>query len=103
MHHTERLIKDKGRMKREKEKVRVALTNCGYPEWALKEEQQLGKRQKMMEEEMKGQGGKDRQEEPMKGFVVLLYMKGVTVRMQRAYRQHNIQLFCKARYTLEMP
>ena len=36
MNCTETLIKDEGRMKIEKEKVRVALRNCGYPEWALK-------------------------------------------------------------------
>ena len=28
-------------------------------------------------------------------------MKGVTERLQRAYKQHNIQLFCKARYTIQ--
>ena len=35
MHHAETLIKDKRRMKTKKEKVRVALSNCGYPEWVL--------------------------------------------------------------------
>ena len=27
-------------------------------------------------------------------------MKGVMERLQRAYQIHNIQLFCKARYTI---
>ena len=43
---------------------------------------------------------KDRQEEPMQAFVVLPYMKGVTVRLQRAYKQHSIQFFCKAGYVI---
>ena len=34
------------------------------------------------EGEVKGQGGKDRQEEPKKAFVVLAYMKGATERLQ---------------------
>ena len=28
-------------------------------------------------------------------------MKGVTERLYRAYKQHNIQLFCKAGYTIQ--
>ena len=43
MYHTKTLIKDKGRTKTEKERERVALRNCVYPEWALKEGEQLGK------------------------------------------------------------
>ena len=46
MHHVETLITDESRVKREKEKVSVHLRNCGYLEWALKEGEQLGKRQK---------------------------------------------------------
>ena len=45
MHHAETLIKDKSRVKTEKENVRVALMNCGYLEWALIEGEQIGKRQ----------------------------------------------------------
>ena len=52
MHHAETLIKGEGRVKIEKEKVRVALGNCGYHDWALKEWEQLGKRNKRREEEM---------------------------------------------------
>ena len=99
MHHAETLIKDEARVKIEKEKVRVALRNCGYPDWTLKEGEQLGKRKKRREEDMQEQDGEIRLEEPKKAFEVLPYMKGVTARLQRAYKQHNIQLICKARYT----
>ena len=54
------------------------MRNCGYPEWALKEGEQLGKRQKRRKEEMQGQGGMNDMGEPKKVFGVLLYMKGVT-------------------------
>ena len=49
---------------------------------------------------MKGRDVKDRQGQPKKAFVVLLYMKEVTERLQRAYTQHNIQLFCKVGYAI---
>ena len=71
-----------------------------YLEWALKEGEHVGKRWQRREEEMKGQGVKDRQEEPKKAFVVLPYMKGVTKQLQRAFKQHNIHLFCKIGYTI---
>ena len=64
-----------------KEKVRVALRYFPYPEWAFKEGEQLGKREKMREEERKGQDAKERQEEPKKAFVELPYMKGITDRL----------------------
>ena len=51
---------------------------------------------------MKRQGVKDRQEQPKKAFVVLPYMKGVTKRLQRAYKQHNFQLIYKAGYTIRI-
>ena len=37
MHWVYTLISDAGRREREKDKVRRAVRNCGYPEWALKE------------------------------------------------------------------
>ena len=60
IHQAETLIKDEGRIKTEKEKVRVTLRNCGYPDQALKEGEQLGKRQKWREEKVERQGVKDR-------------------------------------------
>ena len=50
---------------------------------------------------MQGRGGEDRVGELPKAFMLLPYMKGVTERLQRAYQQHNIRLFCKARYTIQ--
>ena len=80
--------------------MRVGLRNCGYLEWALKEGDQLGKRQKRREEEVNRHGGKDRQEKSRKVYAVLMYINGVTERLQRAYKKHDIQLFWKARCTI---
>ena len=52
MYHVQTVNKDEGRVKTEKDNVRVVLRNCGYPELALKESEQLGKRQMGREEEV---------------------------------------------------
>ena len=81
------------------EKVRVALRNCGYLEWALKEGEQLGKRQKRREEEVDTHGDKDiHEKKPKTAYVVLPYTKGVTERLQRTCKKHDIQLLCNAGY-----
>ena len=74
------------------------MRNCGYLEWALKEEEQMGKkRQERREEETEGQGVQERQEEKLKkAYVVLSYMNRVIERLQKAYNKYDIQLFCKA-------
>ena len=76
--------------------------NCGYPGWALKDGEQLGKRQKRREGDEEGQDEKDRHEKFKKGCVVLPYMKGVTERLQEAYQKHNIRLFAKPGTPSEM-
>ena len=43
---------------RQNDKVSIALRNCDYSYWALKEGEQLRKRQKQREEEVEGQVGK---------------------------------------------
>ena len=44
MHRADIIISDNNLKKVEKEKIRTALRNCGYPEWALKEGEQRGKK-----------------------------------------------------------
>ena len=44
MHRADTIISDNNLKKVEKEKIRTALRNCGYPEWALKEGEQQGKK-----------------------------------------------------------
>ena len=68
--------------------------------WISKVGEQLGKRQKRREEEVKGHGDKERLEKLKKTCVVQPYMKGVTGSLQRAYKKHDIHLFCKAEYII---
>ena len=68
---------------------------CDYPDWALKEGEQLGKRKKRRKEDMQEQDGDIRLEEPNKASVVLLYMKGVTEMLKRAF--NNTKSSCSAK------
>ena len=62
--------------------------NCCNPEWALKEGEQLGKRQKRGEEQMDGQDVKGRQEKLKKAFVVLPYIVHTPSGSQRGCKGH---------------
>ena len=94
MHRAETLTSQEQDLISEKDKVRDALRTCGYPEWALKEGEQLG--QKKVRNNSDAGSSKPKP----KGFVVLPYMKGVTERLKRTYGKHDIKLFSKPGYTL---
>ena len=83
MNRANTLIKDEQLRKVEKDKVKVALRRCGYPEWALKEgDVQSKKRQDQNKE------GKEQVDEAItKGIAVLPYMSEI---LQRVY-QHVLQ------------
>jgi len=95
MNRANTLIKDEHFRRIEKEKVKVALRRCGYPEWALKEGDIQSKKKDQNKE------GNDQENETRpKGIAVLPYMKGVSERLQRAYRKHGISMYSKAGYTV---
>ena len=94
MHRANTLIEDHSLREAEKEKVRVALRHCGYPEWALKEGDNTSKKQAH-----KDSHTRDKEQRPA-SYAVLPYMKGVTERLKRVYAKHNVSLFSKPGYTL---
>ncbi|XP_078614276.1 uncharacterized protein LOC144883555 [Branchiostoma floridae x Branchiostoma japonicum] len=94
MHRANTLIKDPALRVAEKEKVKDALRQCGYPEWALREgdnNSNKGKKQK---------GSHTEEKAPPASYAVLPYMKGVTERLKRAFAKHNVSLYSKPGYTL---
>ena len=78
----------------EKEKIRTALRNCGYPEWALKEGEQRGKKRDTERKE------ENTETEKSVGYAVLPYVKGLSERLQRIFKKHKISLHHKAGHTL---
>ena len=98
IHRVNTLIADEERWKIKNENVRVALRTCGYPGWALKEDELRGKRQLRKEKE-KQKGTHQVEEKKCKQLTVLPYTKGVTERLQIAFRKHGIALYAKAGFT----
>ena len=94
MNRADTLIADDKLRKQEKEKVRVALRTCGYPEWALKEGELEGKRDR------KKEGGEQHEEKKPKGYVVVPYSKGVSERLRRVFGKHGISMYSKAGQTI---
>lgn len=92
MHRADTLIADDTLRKEEKEKVKTALRACGYPEWALKEGDLKGKKEKKKEAPEDGK--------KPKGYVVIPYAKGISERLRRVYRKHGISMYSKAGLTL---
>ncbi|KAI8514068.1 Integrator complex subunit 4 [Branchiostoma belcheri] len=80
----------------EKEKVRVALRHCGYPEWALREGENNSRKDKSSKEQSKT----GKQEQLPASYVVLPYIHGVTERLKRVYAKHNVSLYSKPGFTL---
>ena len=98
MHRADTLIADEEKWKIEKEKVTEALRICGYPECALKKGELLRKRQLRNEQE-KQKGADQVEDMKRKQYAVLPYMTGITERLQRTFRKHNIALYAKAGFT----
>ena len=80
----------------EEKKVQEALTTCGYPKWTFDKvkEQRQGAKPKKKNTTKKDDNTRSR------GMVVLPYVKGVTERVSRIMRNHNISTAMKPHNTL---
>ncbi|XP_019613587.1 PREDICTED: adhesion G-protein coupled receptor G7-like [Branchiostoma belcheri] len=96
MHRANTLIEDHALREAEKEKVRVALRHCGYPEWALREVDNNSRKGKSNKE----QSNTAKQEKLPASYLVLPYIHGVTERLKRVYAKHNVSLYSKPGFTL---
>ena len=85
MHRADTIISDNNLKKVEKEKIRTALRNCGYPEWALKEGEQRGKKRDTERKE------ENTETEKPVGYAVLPYVKGLSERLQRIFKKAQDQ------------
>ncbi|XP_019636532.1 PREDICTED: uncharacterized protein LOC109479099, partial [Branchiostoma belcheri] len=96
MHRANTLTEDPALRETEKEKVRVALRHCGYPEWALREGENNSRKDKSSKE----QSRTGKQEQLPASYLVLPYIHGVTERLKRVYAKHNVSLYSKPGFTL---
>jgi hypothetical protein len=94
-HRVETHITDEERKKVEKEKIRSDLRRCGYPNWAL-QEGRFKQTAKTPVQRVVQEGVSDARRK----HIVLPYVQGMTERLQRVFRKHNIALHSKPGYTL---
>ena len=82
----------------EEERVRAALRTCGYPEWAMNKvkEQMANKNQVKAAKKAKPMP----KEKQSKGMVVIPYVNGLSERIQRVYKKHNVEAAMKPHSTL---
>ena len=82
----------------EEERVRAALRTCGYPEWAMNKvkEQMANKNQVKAAKKAKPMP----KEKQSKGMVVIPYVYGLSERIQRVYKKHNVEVAMKPHSTL---
>ena len=84
--------------KREEERhISNALSNCGYPTWAVNKVKQDRKNPKPAKTLKK----KDNNADKSKGFVVVPYVAGLTERVSRVFRKHGFSVTSKPHRTLK--
>ena len=91
------IVTTKDDQESEIEHAERALTRCGYPRWTFKKVKQQIKQKK--ECGTKQRKPKDNSERS-KGMVVIPYIKGVTEKLQRVYKKHNIATSVKPLRTI---
>ena len=92
----EAIITEEEDKKEEEDKIKNALSQCGYPKWAVE------KVKNQMTENIKNKGRKkENNKEKSNGMVVIPYIQGVSERLQRVYKKYNIQTAMKPVNTLK--
>ena len=72
----------------EKEKITNDLHKCGYPKWAIEKGKRLNNIHTNTENK-----------EKCKNIVVLPYLKGMSEKLARVYKKHDVQLISKPKVT----
>ena len=79
----ENIVNEEQDKKEEEQRIRTALTHCGYPKWALDRAKQqiINKIQNPQ---------KSKPKDTTRGMVVIPYVESLTEKLQRIYRKHRI-------------
>ena len=78
---------------KEEHVIREALSNCGYPKWAIDKVKDKRQTPKIKQKSTKN-------EEKSKGLVVIPYIEGLTERLSRVYKKHGFSTAMKPYITL---
>ena len=98
MDRMENVVTEEEDKKDEEEKIRNALSECGYPRWALDKVKQQMQTKKSQPKQRKQ---KKDNETPTKGMVIIPYVEGLAERAQRVFKKYNIATAMRPTNTLK--
>ena len=94
----ENIVTEKQDKKEEEQRIRTALTHCGYPKWALdRVKQQIVNKPQKPQKNKPSKDAKD----TTRGMVVIPYVESLTEKLQRIYRKHYIHAAVRPINTLK--
>ncbi|XP_072051908.1 uncharacterized protein [Amphiura filiformis] len=88
------IVTEEGDKKQEEDKIKQALSRCGYPSWSFKQV-----KEKMANKQVKPKTKKD-SDNKTKGLVVVPYVEGLSQKANRIFRKHGIATAMKPNNTL---
>ncbi|XP_060794656.1 uncharacterized protein LOC132897207 isoform X1 [Neoarius graeffei] len=95
LHERTAIITDAQDKEQEEQHIQHALKACQYPQWAISKGAEQVKNNKTQKKEKKQINKQEH-----RGVVTLPYIRGITERIQRAMRKHNINTPVKPHTTL---
>ena len=85
----------------EEKRIRTALKNCGYPNWVMDKVKQNMEDKANNTDATKAESKKKKKtENKSKGMVVIPYVNGLTERLQRIFKKHQVNTAVKPHRTL---
>ena len=98
MDRMENIVTEEQDKKEEEQRIRTALTHCGYPKWALdRVKQQIVNKPQKPQKSKPNKDAKD----TTRGMVVIPYVESLTEKLQRIYRKHHIHAAVRPTNTLK--
>ena len=90
----EHIVTEDADKEKEENIIREALSDCGYPRWAVDKVKEKRQTPKARDKPTMKEGEKS------KGLVVIPYIEGLTERLPRVFKKHNFSTAMKPYFTL---
>ena len=91
----EKVVTEEGDKKVEEDKIKQALKQCGYPDWTVKKVQQ-----DRANKQNKPKAKKSKETPSTRTSVTIPYIQGVTKKIQRIFRNHQVATVVKTYLSL---
>ena len=93
--HSDNVVTEEQDRVEVRETIQSALSVCGYPDWTIR-----SVREKMVNKQPKERKPKSEEKDKSRGMVVIPYVQGLTEKLSRIFRKHNISTAMKPHTTM---